>query len=90
MKGKYAASPYLLWMVLFILLPLGLIVYFAFTNAEGSFTLENITQSGNYFPILIRSIWLAAVSTAVCLVLGYPIAYLMSRWRGSAPERSLC
>lgn len=82
MKGKYAASPYLLWMVLFILLPLGLIVYFAFTNAEGSFTLGNITQSGNYFPILIRSIWLAAVSTAVCLVLGYPIAYLMSRWRG--------
>ena len=82
MKGKYAASPYLLWMVLFILLPLALIVYFAFTDAEGRFTLMQITQAGNYFPILIRSIWLAAVSTAVCLLFGYPVAYWMSRWKG--------
>ena len=79
MTKKTAAYPYLAWALLFIAIPLGLIVYFSFTDGAGSFTLDNIIRSGRYFNVFIKSIWLSVVSTAICLVIGYPVAYLMSR-----------
>ena len=63
MKSKLPALPYLVWMLIFILVPLGLVCYFAFTTGDGSFTLENIFQVGDYTSVLIKSLWLAAVST---------------------------
>ena len=53
--------------------------YFAFTDSSGAFTLENIARVGQYSNVFLRSIWLGAVSTVICLVLGYPVAYLISR-----------
>ncbi len=82
MIAKKAAYPYLLWALIFIAAPLGLILYFAFTDMQGGFSMMNLTLSGKYSAVLIKSIWLAAVSTAICLVLGYPLAYLMSRMKG--------
>ncbi|MEG2039296.1 MAG: ABC transporter permease [Oscillospiraceae bacterium] len=82
MKAKHAAYPYVVWMIIFIVLPLGLIVYFAMTDPSGAFTVANIAQAGKYFPVLMRSLWLAAISTVLCLVLGYPISYIMSRSKG--------
>ena len=78
-KSKTAAAPYLVWMVIFIVVPLLLIGYFAFTNAEGQWTIENISQVGKYMPVLMRSIMLAAIATVICLLIAYPLAYIMSR-----------
>ena len=83
MKSKLPALPYLVWMLIFILVPLGLVCYFAFTTGDGSFTLENIFQVGDYTSVLIKSLWLAAVSTLICLVIGYPLAYMISRANGN-------
>ena len=80
MKSKYTAYPYVMWVGLFIVVPLALIVYFALTTPEGAFTLQNLTQASRYMPVLMRSVSLAAVSTVFCLVLAYPAAYLISRW----------
>lgn len=81
MKGKtrLASVPYLLWMAIFTIIPMLLIVFFAFTNADGEFTIENISAVGRYTDVIMKSIWLAALATVVCLVLSYPLAYIISR-----------
>ncbi|MGN0710701.1 MAG: ABC transporter permease [Anaerovoracaceae bacterium] len=82
MSSKKAAYPYLLWAVVFVAVPLGLVLYFAFTDLHGNLSMENLVIAGRYSSVFVKSIWLAAVSTVFCLVLGYPIAYLMSRMKG--------
>ena len=76
------AVPYMIWMVLFIAVPLLLVVYFALTDPAGNFTIANISAAGEYFPVLLRSLKLAAVATLLCLVISYPLAYILSRRRG--------
>ena len=79
MKSKFLAGPYLLWMVVFTLVPLGIMVYYAFTDSiTGAFTLGNITKIGLYLPIFFRSMGLAAIASLVCLVIGYPVAYCIA------------
>ena len=80
-KTKWTASPYLVWMVAFIAVPLAIVVYFAFTDKAGHFTLENIMGLGAYTTVFARSIVLAAIATAICLVLAFPVSYLLSRMR---------
>lgn len=79
MKLKAFSAPYLVWMVVFILVPLLMVVYFAFTTDSGEFTLEYISDVGQYANIFMRSIWLAIIATIICLVVAYPLAYLLSR-----------
>ena len=79
MRQKLFATPYLVWMLVFTIIPLGLVIYFAFTDANGAFTIENITKVGEYTSTLVKSVWLAVISTVICLVLAYPFAYIMSR-----------
>ncbi len=84
MKTKGTATPYLAWMLIFIILPLCVVGYFAFTDSiTGQFTLDNIVAIGSYLPILVKSVWLALISSAICLVLGYPVAYAIARVRPS-------
>ena len=61
--------------------PLAIVVYFAFTDKAGHFTLENIMGLGAYTTVFARSIVLAAIATAICLVLAFPVSYLLSRMR---------
>lgn len=82
MNAKKAAYPYLIWAMAFVAVPLGLVLYFAFTDLHGDFSMENLIIAGRYSSVFIKSIWLAAVSTVFCLILGYPAAYLMSRMKG--------
>lgn len=73
--------PYIVWMLIFILAPMVLIVYFAFTSSDGGLTLANITESLTnemYMQVLVRSIWIALKATVICLLLGYPIAYILA------------
>ena len=79
MKSRSLAAPYLVWMALFTIVPLAIVAYFAFTDSQtGEFTMKNIANLGNYMPILIKSIWLALISSLICLVIGYPVAYYIS------------
>ena len=76
------ATPYILWMVLFIIIPLGMVVFFALTDPQGNFTLENIARGGEHMGVLLRSIKLAAIATALCVLIAYPLAYILSRKKG--------
>ncbi len=79
MKNKLLAAPYLVWMVIFTLVPLAIVVYYALTDSvTGGFTLDNLTKIHIYLPIFLRSIGLAAVASAICLLIGYPVAYCIA------------
>lgn len=73
------AYPYGVWMVVFIIAPILLVVFYAFTNKSGALTLGNFTSMMEYMSIFGRSFLLAFAATVVCLLLGYPLAYIMSR-----------
>ena len=74
-----AAAPHIFWAVLFIILPLLIVVYYAFTDADGNFSFENIASLSEYAPIFALSIELAVIATAVCLLIGYPLAYMIAK-----------
>ena len=77
---KAAAYPHIVWSVLFIIAPLVFVFYYAFTDMGGSFTFDNISRlfAGNYMLILLNSLCLALITTVICLLIGYPLAYIMS------------
>lgn len=74
---KIISAPYLLWMAVFIIVPLLMVAYFAFTASDGSFTLDNLAAVSQYTNIFIRSIWFAAIATVICLVVAYPISLIL-------------
>ena len=97
-QGTYRAAlaPYSVWSLLFVIVPLVFVAYYAFTDNSFSFTTENITrfftatsnmiqddgtttEVRTYLLIFGRSLKLAVISTLACLVMGYPIAYIMAR-----------
>ena len=79
LKCKPAALPYLVWAVIFIVLPLGMVLLYAFTDADGAFTWSNITAIGQYTPVLVRSMGLAIVATVICIVMAFPVSFVLSR-----------
>lgn len=81
MRAKLISAPYTIWMALFIIVPMGLVVFFAFTDTSGAFTLDNILRVGQYSNVFLRSIWLGAIATAISLLLGYPLAYTISKMK---------
>ena len=92
---RLTLAPYSLWALLFILVPLIFVAYYAFTDSDFNFTFDNIsrfftaTSSINdggmekevhtYLLIFARSLKLAVISTFICLLMGYPAAYIISR-----------
>ena len=79
MNNRHLATPYLIWMAIFTIVPLGIVFYYAFTDSStGAFTFENIKGISTYMPILVKSIWLALISTFICVIIGYPVAYYIS------------
>ena len=79
MKTKWVSAPYLVWMTVFIAVPLLMIAVFAFTSNDGGFTIKNIQDVGQYTNIFFRSIWLSVIATAICLVMAYPVSFILSR-----------
>ena len=77
MMKKLVSAPYLLWMAIFII-PLIMVAYFALTDTNGAFTLDNLAAVSQYSNIFIRSIWLAAVATVICLIIAYPLALILA------------
>ena len=74
------AGPYLIWIIGFILLPLAMIIYYAFTTSGGTFTFENVAAIAD--PVHVRSILLSLklgiICTIVCLLLAYPLAMILN------------
>ena len=87
MKNKlsWLAGPYVLWMTLVVIVPILLVVVYSFTASGetaadiGGFTLDNFSRMGTYTVIFARSFQLALVATLVCLLIGYPLAYVMAK-----------
>ena len=81
MKNKLSrfAVPYEVWMAIFVVAPIVIIVVYAFSSAAGGFSLENFVNMGEYTDVFLRSFKLALIATAVCLLIGYPVSYWMSR-----------
>lgn len=85
MKRSVFATPYIVWMIMFIVIPMLFILYSAFIK-DGQFTLEYVRQameSPKYMNVLLRSIVIALISTALCLLIGYPVAYILSNMKKS-------
>lgn len=92
---RLTLTPYSVWAALFIVVPLIFVAYYAFTDASFRFTTENVTrfftatsvvddgeavkEVHTYLLIFMRSLKLAVISTLICLLMGYPIAYIMAR-----------
>ena len=73
------STPYILWMLAFTLIPLGVVGYYALTDPNtGVFSLGNLKDLGMYLPVLWQSIWYSLVSAFICLLLGYPVAYFIA------------
>lgn len=81
MKNKLSgfAAPYVAWMAVFVVIPILIMVVYSFTNEELRGTLENFTGMGDYVSVFTRSFYLALIATAICLLIGYPMAYVMAR-----------
>lgn len=79
MKNKGLAIPYVAWMAIFVVAPLVLVVVFAFTSKDGGFTLANFSTMNQYVGVFVNSFVLAVVATLVCILIGYPLAYLLTR-----------
>ena len=89
MKNKLSrfAVPYEVWMAIFVVAPIVIMVVYAFSSADGGFTLDNFVQMGGYTEVFLRSFKLAIIATMICLIIGYPVSYLMSR-EGASFQRT--
>ncbi len=79
MKLKYLSVPYIIWMAFFVVTPIILVVIYAFTTADGAFTFSNFKNMGEYVSVFGRSFLLAIIATVICLLIGYPISYILSK-----------
>ena len=88
-KSLLLSAPYIAWMLLFTLIPLGVVGYYALTDpATGEFTLDNMNALSAYVPVLWESIVYALASALICLLLGYPVAYYIAH-RSQAAQKFL-
>ena len=83
---SFAAVPHSVWALLFIVAPLLFVAYFAFTDAYGNFTFDNITMLSSYAHIFVLSICFALIATAICLLIGYPLAFFISQLKPSTQK----
>lgn len=86
--SRTAGSPYIAWSLLFIVVPLIMVAYYAFTDKSGAFTLTNIQDLGRYTDTFILSIWLGFLATVICLLIAYPLAYGIAK-SGQKRQRTM-
>ena len=79
MRTKSAAVPYVFWMAVFVVVPLVLVVVYAFTNFDGEFTLENFDNIDVFLQVFGNSVVLALIATAICLLIAYPFSYFLAQ-----------
>ena len=82
--SRLIACPYIVWSAIFIVVPLVIMVYFALTDQNGAFTLQNISAIGKYNKAFALSILYAAIATVITLLIAYPMAYFMTKMKVSS------
>ena len=87
--NRLIASPYIVWSVIFIIVPLIIMIYYALTDVNGVFTLSNLATLGKYKKAFGISILYAAIATVVTLLLAYPMAYFMTKLKISSQRMLL-
>ncbi len=75
---RLAGAPYIVWAILFIIVPLCMVAYYAFTDKSGAFTFDNMLGIGKYTDTIVLSVWLGLLATVICLVIAYPLAMIMA------------
>lgn len=83
MRLRKPSIPYLAWMVVFTIIPIAMILFYAFTDSAGNFSLEAFSKAFGYTNVFLKSLWIAFISTLICLVVAYPVGYFMSRQKKS-------
>ena len=78
-KRSFLALPYVVWMALFVVAPIIVVVIYAFTTASFDPTLANFAGMDTYVSIFTRSFQLAVIATIICLLIGYPLSYMMAK-----------
>ena len=78
-KLSLFSIPYVVWMAIFVVAPLLIIVFYAFTSQAGGFTLENFSTMAQYTGVFGRSFLLAIIATFICLLIGYPLSYWLAQ-----------
>ena len=81
--SSLADKPYLVWSILFIIAPLLMVAYYALTDKSGAFSLASVEQIPTYITTILLSVLYGVAATAICLVLGFPFAYIFSK----APQK---
>ena len=84
MKSKKLSIPYLVWMLVFTMIPLVMIVVTAFADRNGGFSLEPFQRAFEQTGVFAKSLWIAFISTLICLVLSYPLAYFITKMKRSS------
>lgn len=79
LSRKLVDKPYIVWSVLFIIAPLIMVFYYAFTDSNGAFSLASIKAIPAYTSTILLSIIYGVIASAVCLIIGYPFAYLLTK-----------
>lgn len=82
LTSRIMSGPYIIWMILFTVIPIGLIVYNGFTNSAGNFTFDNVAAIAdpvNAKPLLL-SFKMSLIVTGVCLILAFPLALILSKY----------
>ena len=87
--SRIVAAPYLVWAAIFIIVPLVIMIYFAFTDQNGVFSLANISQIGKYSKAFGLSILYALIATIITLLIAYPMAYCMTKMKISSQRMIL-
>jgi spermidine/putrescine transport system permease protein len=83
-QRKYLLIPYFLFLIIFVIIPILFIVYYAFTDSDGNFTwaaLVDFFTSTNKLNVLLMSLMFSLLNTVICLVIGYPVAYILANPR---------
>ena len=77
------STPFLVWIAAFILIPLGMVLYYGFTDKTGAFTMENVAAMAEpwHFKALWISVGLSVISTIICFLMAYPLAYILSQMK---------
>ncbi len=84
MKSRKPSIPYLIWMVVFTMIPIVMIGITAFKDKQGNFSLQPMINAFYYTDVFVKSLWIALISTAICLLLAYPLAYIITRMKKSS------
>ena len=91
-KSGMLAAPFGIWMALFTIVPIGIVLWFAFTDANGQFTFDNVREifafdpskgetlwNDSFVSTILYSLWLGFLTTVISLVIAYPLAFSISR-----------